>query len=117
MLSGARQNGANSTHRSAGNSLFCPADAKVLTATLTYRQSIICMFYFVTISHTSKFFFFISYLAILFTMLPGFKLWEFYLSHPFARNKQSVHIVSVPAGRTHSLRFAGHTAMCSAGRW
>ena len=35
--------------------------------------------------------------------------WEFYRSHPFAGNRQSVHIVSFPAGHTRSHRCAGHT--------
>ena len=40
-----------------------------------------------------------------------FKLWEFYRSRPSARNKQSVHIVSFPAGRTHSCPSARHTTI------
>ena len=59
----------------------------------------------------------ISYPASLFTMLMGFSHHEFYYSHPFARNKQSVHIVSFPAHAfmnvilsdtsqyNHSIRF------------
>ena len=39
-----------------------------------------------------------------------FKSWEFYRSCPSAGNKQRVHIVSFPAGRTHShLRDASWT--------
>ena len=38
-----------------------------------------------------------------------YRLWEFYLPRPSSRNKPSVHIVSIPAGRTHSRSSAAHT--------
>ena len=37
-----------------------------------------------------------------------FRSWEFYRSHPFAGNRQSVHIVNFPAGHTCSYRSSGH---------
>ena len=43
-----------------------------------------------------------------------FKLWEFYCSCPSARNKQSVHIASIPPGRTHSRLSAGRTTISQA---
>ena len=41
-----------------------------------------------------------------------FTSWEFYCSHPSARNKQSVHIVSFPVRCKHSHPSAGHTTIC-----
>ena len=38
-----------------------------------------------------------------------FKLWGFYRSCPSAGNKQSIHVVSFPAGRTRSRPSARHT--------
>ena len=40
-----------------------------------------------------------------------FKSWEFYRLCPFARNKQSVHIVSFLAGHARSRRSARHTTI------
>ena len=81
------------------------------TLTSTYRQFIICLLLclFVKISYHPDFVFKYHILQ-LYNMLMGFlNHGRFYHSCPFAGNKQSVHIVSFPAGRTSSHHSAGHT--------
>ena len=115
------------TYRFAGHSSFCQVHAfEVLTPTSTYREFqfiIQCMFYLLklttripskilssnTISCTFYLFTILLNMSYLFTMLMG--SWEFYHSCPSAGNKQSVHIVSVPAGRTCLCPSAGHTTI------
>ena len=65
---------------------------------------------FLEISHQARFCLQISHPTILFIINAKgiFKLWEFYCSHSFAGNTQSVHIVSFPAGRARSCHSSGH---------
>ena len=48
---------------------------------------------------------------IIYSANGNFKSWAFYRSCPSAGNKQSVHIVSFPSGRTCSCPSAGYTTM------
>ena len=90
------------THRSAR--------FEVLTPTSTYSQLIICMFFFLKFN-TKQDFVFIS-CNFKYNVYVIFKLWGFYHSHPSAGNKQSIYIVSFPAGRKHPHPFARHTVIC-----
>ena len=95
--------------RFAGNSLFWQAHAfEVLAPTSTYRWFIICVFY-LSKFHTKQGFVFN---IIFYNSASGiFELWEFYHSHPFAWNKQNLHIASFPASCTCSHHSAGHTTI------
>ena len=91
------------TRRFVGNSSFCQAQAfEVLTPTSAFLQFIICTFYLSQISYQDSFCLqiFIS-CHFIYNANWIFKLWERYHSRPSPRNKQIVHIVSLPARRTH----------------
>ena len=90
----------------AGNSLLCQTNTfEVLTPTSTYHQ-------FFEMSYKARFCFQI-YPVILLAMLMGFfKSWEFHHTHLCAGNKQSIHIISLPAEHTRSRPSAGHTRKC-----
>ena len=108
-ITGCLEEWRESTCRFARNSSFCQVHAfDVLTPTSTYHQFIICMFIcrnFIPSTILSSNIISCNYIC---SANGIFKLWEFYHSCPSARNKQSVHIVSLPAWRTRSHRSAGH---------
>ena len=67
---------------------------------------------FVEILYQARFCLQISYPAILFTMQMGLLNPGSFIIHALLPgNKQSVHIVSFPAGRMHSHPSAGHTTI------
>ena len=82
---------------------------------LLKTPSPLCLTMYLLKFHTKQDFVFKYHPAILFTMLinGSFKSWEFYRSHPFAENKQSIHIFSfLPGAHAHVvLRGARNNIM------
>ena len=93
---------------SARNPSFWQAHAfEVLTSTSTYRQFIICMFIPSKILSSN-----IISCTFIYNANRISKSWEFYRSRPFARNEQSVQLVSFPAGHMDSRPSTWHTTIC-----
>ena len=95
ISSGAQQNGINAMHCFAGNSAFCQAHVfKVLTHVLQPIASlsfvcIICQHFIPSKNLSSN----ITFCNFIYSANGILKLWEFYHSCPFAKNKQSIYIV------------------------
>ena len=114
ISSGARKKDVSLLHASFCRKLsFCQAHAfEVLTPTSTYRQFIIDVYFICQNVIPSKILSSNIIFCIFMSNANGiFKLWEFYHSHPFAGNKQSIYIVCFPAGCMHVF-----TSFCRAHR-
>ena len=95
------------THHFAGNSSFCQVHAFQVWTPIA-SLSFVCFICqkFIPSKILSS-----NIISCHFTYNANgmFQLWEFYHLHPSAGNKQSVHIVSFPAGRTRSRPSAEYT--------
>ena len=107
--SGARKNDVNAMCYFAGNSSFCQVHAFKSGHLLHPFANLSFVCFICQILYQGRFSFqiFISW-NFIYNAKGIFKSWEFYCSHPFAGNKQSVPIVSFPAGRARSCSFSVH---------
>ena len=108
-----RREVVNAMHHSVGNSPFCQAHALKSGHLLQLIANLLFVCFICRNFIPSQ----IMSLNIIswnfiYNTQGIFKSWQFYCSHPFGGNKQSVHIVSFPAGRVRSRRSSGHLTDC-----